>query len=107
MDSMKGDYLDMLKYMIDGEFLIIDDVGSSTKITEWREEILFAIIDERYNSMKPTIVTSNFTQKEFLEKYHPRIHSRLFSKENTVIEVLDGIDFRLQEISSLNHRGDA
>jgi DNA replication protein DnaC len=98
MDSMKGDYLQHLKYMIDAEFLILDDVGSSKKKTDWREEVLFDLIDTRYNSMQPTIITSNFSEQEFKEFYHPRIHSRLFSKENTIIEILDGIDFRLVEI---------
>lgn len=104
MERMQGDYLDILKYMIDSDFLIIDDVGSSTKKSEWREEILFEILDSRYNSMKPTIVTSNFTQKDFLNNYHPRVHSRLFSKENTIIEILDGVDFRLQELAKIENK---
>jgi len=98
MDTMSGDYLDCLKYLIDDDFLILDDVGSSTKISEWREEILFAIVDARYNSMKPTLITSNFSEKEFLNRYHSRVHSRLFSKDNIIIEILDGIDFRLREM---------
>lgn len=96
MDSVRGDYLDALKYMIDAEFLILDDVGSGVKVNEWREEILFALVDYRYNTMKPTIITSNFCEKDFLQKYHARVHSRLFSKDNTIIEILDGIDYRLQ-----------
>lgn len=99
MDSIKGDYLDVLKYMIDAEFLIIDDVGSSTKETPWREEVLFFILDFRYNNLKPTIITSNFSQQEFLEKYQKRVHSRLFSNDNIIIEIPNGVDFRLQTLS--------
>ena len=95
MDSMKGDYLDALQFLIDSELLILDDVGSSVKVNEWREEIFFSIVDARYNSLLPTIITSNFTEKEFLQKYHARVHSRLFAKENTIIEITDGIDYRL------------
>jgi DNA replication protein DnaC len=110
MDRYQGDYMDNLKHLIDDDFLIIDDVGSSVKSTEWREEILFALLDKRYNSMQPTMITSNFLQKEFLEKYHSRIHSRLFSNDNIIIEIADGVDFRLQELSKLenkieNHKG--
>lgn len=94
MDEFKGDYLDSLKFLIDDEFLFLDDIGS-TGMTEWREEVLFYVIDERYNSMKPTIITSNFSLKEFKENYHPRIYSRLFAKENFVVEILDGQDLRL------------
>lgn len=104
MESTKGDYLDALKYMIDDEFLILDDVGSGVKVNEWREEILFALIDYRYNTMQPTIITSNFSQKEFLQKYHQRVHSRLFAKENTIIEILDGVDYRLQVLEEQNYK---
>jgi len=44
--------------------------------------------------MLPTIITSNYSIEEFKEIYHKRVASRLFSKENTVIEILDGEDFR-------------
>lgn len=104
MNNTNGDYLESLKYMIDDEFLMIDDIGSSVKTNEWREEILFALIDARYNSMKPTLITSNFTQQDFLSKYHSRIHSRLFSNENTIIEIPHGVDFRLQEISKVENK---
>lgn len=95
-NSMKegsGDYLSVLKLLIDDDFLMIDDVGS-TGVNEWREEILFDAVDERYNSMKPTIFTSNFTVEEFKNNYHERISSRLFAKENIIIEIHDGIDMR-------------
>lgn len=98
MESTKGDYLDALKYLIDAEFLILDDVGSSVKVNEWREEIFFNLVDYRYSTMKPTLITSNFSQKQFLEKYHARVHSRLFAEENNIIEILDGIDQRLSAI---------
>jgi len=104
MDSLNGDYLEVLKYLIDDDFLIIDDVGSSTKHTEWREEILFAILDSRYNSMKPTVITSNFSQQQFIDKYHRRIHSRLFSTENTIIEIENGVDYRLLQKSKIENK---
>ena len=36
------------------EWLILDDLGASRN-TEWQQEIILDIIDERYNNMKPTI----------------------------------------------------
>ncbi len=104
MDNQKGDYLQILKYMIDCEFLMIDDVGGTGKLTDWREEILTAIVDSRYDSMKPTVITSNFCQNEFLEKYHARIHSRIFAKENTIIEIPNGVDFRLEDMSKVEYK---
>ncbi len=94
MEEYKGDYLDALQYFIDDDLLFLDDVGS-TGMTDWREEVLFYVIDSRYNSMKPTVITSNFSRKDFSDNYHPRIFSRLFDKDNFIVEILDGIDLRL------------
>lgn len=104
MDTMQGDYLDVLKYMIDAEFLILDDIGSSTKESSWREEVLFAVIDYRYNNLKPTMFTSNYCQKEFQEKYHERVRSRLFSIDNTIIEIPNGVDFRLEQLGKMENK---
>lgn len=95
MDEYKGDYLDTLKLCIDDDLVMIDDIGS-TGLNEWRKEIIFDAIDERYNSMLPTILTSNFTRHEFETKFHPRIASRIFDKENILIEIYDGLDMRMQ-----------
>lgn len=103
MSTMQGDYQQVLKYMIDADLLIYDDVGS-TKYTDWREEVFFELVDTRYNSMKPTIITSNLSEKQFLERYHGRVHSRLFSKENIVIENMEGMDLRLQILSDLENK---
>jgi DNA replication protein DnaC len=104
MDSIRGDYLDVLRYMIDDDFLILDDVGSSTKHTDWREEVLFEILDYRYNNMKPTLITSNFTSEDFKKYYHFRVHSRLFANDNTIIEIPNGVDFRLEELSRIENK---
>lgn len=84
-DQSSGDYLTILKYLIDDPFIMIDDIGSE-KYTEWREEVLFETIDQRYNSMLPTVFTSNFTKDQMKKIYHPRLSDRLFASENTVIE---------------------
>ncbi len=96
MDEYKGDYLEELKYMIDDQLVIIDDVGSDG-LTEWRKEIIFETIDQRYNSMLPTIITSNFSTSELTSLFHPRVASRLFDKDNIIIEIHDGIDHRAGE----------
>ena len=95
MDNYQGDYLESLKLFLDDDLVMIDDIGS-TGLTEWRKEIIFDAIDERYNSLKPTIITSNFSMKEFKELFHPRIYSRLADKDNTIIEILEGKDMRLE-----------
>lgn len=97
MTEDRGDYHDYLKYFIDDDLLMIDDVGRDGW-TEWREEILIETIEQRYVSMKPTIFTSNLSQKDFEERYNERVASRLFAKENFIIEIMDGVDKRKQTI---------
>lgn len=93
MEGVKGDYLDVLATLIDDDLIILDDVGSQG-VNEWRAEIFFNTIDDRYNSTKPTIVTSNLTKHEFAIKYHERVMSRLFASENIIIELHNGPDLR-------------
>lgn len=88
-----GDYLDVLKDLIDDQFLIVDDIGSQKK-SEWTEEILFDLLDYRYNSRLPTIFTSNLSKQEFNEYYHPRVSSRLFATEHKIINIENSQDLR-------------
>lgn len=90
-----GDYTHYLEMMCDDDLVILDDVGSSG-VNQWREEVFFSFLDYRYNSMKPTIVTSNFLCEDFERKYSPRVASRLFASENFVLEIKDGVDLRAQ-----------
>jgi len=92
-DNSSGDYLEYLHSLLDDDFIIIDDVGSSGH-TEWREEVLMEAIDFRYENMMPTMFTSNLSKQDFYEVYGQRIASRLFATENTIVS-LDGMeDFR-------------
>ena len=79
--------------MIDSKFLIVDDIGSQKK-SDWTEEILFDLIDYRYNSRLPTVFTTNLMMNEFNSIYHERISSRLFAAENTIIKIENGKDLR-------------
>lgn len=94
-DLTRGDYLETLHLLIDDDFIILDDVGSSGH-TAWREEILMETIDIRYESTKPTLITSNLSQEEFYKTYGPRITSRLFAKENTIIDLFESSDLRTE-----------
>lgn len=87
------DYTRALSHMIDDEFLIYDDMGS-TGFSEWRKEVIFELIDARYSSMKPTIITSNLSNAEIPSIYHERVWSRLSAAENTIIKV-NGTDYRI------------
>jgi len=70
---------------IDATLFIYDDLGSKSS-SEWSHEIISTALDARYKSQLPTLVTSNLTRLEILEKYGERVHDRLFASENVLIE---------------------
>jgi DNA replication protein DnaC len=88
-----GDYIREISYMMDDEFIMVDDVGSCG-FNEWRSEVLFSMIDFRYESGKPTVITSNLTRQALTEGLGLRAASRLFASENLVIEIHEGQDLR-------------
>lgn len=85
-----------LDYLMDDEFIILDDIGSAG-LNEWRKEVLFNCIDIRYESGKPSVFTSNLTREEIYEGLGARAHSRLFSKENLILEFHEAHDMRQKE----------
>lgn len=93
MESTGGDYLGTVKYLMDHDFVIIDDIGSSG-FNEWRTEVIFDTIDQRYESKKPTVFTSNLNRQQLTEGLGHRGVSRLFAKENLIIEFHDCADKR-------------
>lgn len=92
-DGSKGDYSRYLESMMDDDLIIIDDIGA-TGHTEWREEVIFDAIDFRYSLRKPTILTSNLSYGYFSKTYSPRLGSRIFAKENIVIDLSGHSDLR-------------
>ena len=97
MNEYNSEQLETLKFLIDDEIVIIDDIGFSGP-NEWRNMIISDLIDERYNTMQPTIFTSNYSLKEFETIYHKRVSSRLFASENTIIEINNGQDLRKENL---------
>ena len=70
--------------------LVLDDIGVE-RPTDWVKEIIYYIIDERYNSLLPILATSNYSLGELSEKLDDRIASRL--SEGRIMK-LDGRDYR-------------
>jgi DNA replication protein DnaC len=85
-----------LERLFDSDLIFLDDIGMLGH-TGHKENMLFDAVDIRYNSTKPTVITSNLSMAEFRKLYEPRFCSRLFSKENIIIEIMEGIDYRDME----------
>lgn len=65
--------------LFEADLLIIDDLGTEMTNTFTNSE-LFNIINSRLLSNKKTIVSTNLSPKEMMDRYDDRIFSRLFSK---------------------------
>jgi len=88
------EYFDDIKYLKEIDFLILDDFGS-TKSSEWRDEVIFEILNYRYENNKKTFISSNLNLGEISEKYDDRIASRI--AEKYLIIELTGKDKRLEK----------
>lgn len=68
---------DLLQTFKEAEVLIIDDLGVE-KATDWSEEIITQIFEERMNYKRITIITSNIAINQLSKKYPTgRIESRI------------------------------
>lgn len=80
--------------------LVIDDLGKDAP-TEWAVSMLYRAVNERYEQMRPTIVTSNYSKRELVERLTVKgdsstaeaLVSRLFEMTRKV--ELSGEDRRL------------
>lgn len=56
----------MLNAVGEADLVFIDDVGSEQLSEDWGKEKLFSLIDTRYASQKPLLITTNMSPKELL-----------------------------------------
>lgn len=79
-------------------YLIIDDIVTARdqKLSDFQKEALHLLIDMRYNSELPTLITSNLFLDDIRIILGEKIYSRLASSENTIIQ-LNWLDRRTGE----------
>ena len=89
---------DVLAPYRDAELLVLDELGA-LRPTDWVRDVLYGLINTRYNRQRLTIVTSNYsdtpsrTGEETLEtRIGTMVRSRLYEMCDLV--VLDGLDYR-------------
>jgi DNA replication protein DnaC len=82
-------YNTLFERMKTASLLVLDDYGAENT-TEWAKEKLFQILNYRYNTMAPTVITTNV-----LAKIDERIKSRLSDSELVnMVEMDDAKDHR-------------
>ena len=69
-------YLQFFERLTSVDLLHLDDLGAE-RSTEWVIEQLYALINERYESQRSIVVTTNLDQAQLEEQIGPRTVSRL------------------------------
>lgn len=92
--SDEGDQMRILDKALLSEVLLLDDLGAE-KSSEWTRKELMIILDERYRTNKPTIITSNLilTDDELRKTCGDRAYSRLCSDHYQAV-ALTAEDYR-------------
>lgn len=67
---------EVMAAMVDADLLVIDEVGA-TKTTEFELAVLFAIVNGRYENVRPTIIVSNLMPDELPAAMGERCVDRL------------------------------
>lgn len=88
--------------LINYKYLFVDDFGNIEYNTDWQKDRVTELIYERsLDESKPTILSTNLSQREIVEKYGQRVDSRLFRNRNMIIDFSELPDYRkTQEIST-------
>lgn len=84
--STEAQVLDVYKRV---DLLIIDDLGKE-QCSEWSASTLYSILNDRYEDMKPTIITTNYNSDELIRALTPK---------NNDFKTAQAILSRLQETS--------
>jgi DNA replication protein DnaC len=75
-EAGEDSYLEFFDRLVGVDLLHVDDLGAE-KRTDWVLEQLYAIVNERYESQRAMIVTTNLDQEALEEQIGPRTVSRL------------------------------
>lgn len=72
-DVLENDVIGKYKHK---QFLVVDDLGSE-KPSDWQQEKIYSILDYRYSKLLPTIITTNCSMNELIERIGQRVVDRI------------------------------
>jgi DNA replication protein DnaC len=87
-------YLDFFERLTSVDLLHLDDLGAE-KSSDWVLEQLYAIVNQRYESQRSIIVTTNLQEPELREQIGERTVSRLAEICDQYVIPLYGADLRI------------
>ena len=85
-----------LDTFFDCDLLIIDDLGTEPTYKNVTQEYFILLLNERIQNGKLTLLSTNLTIDEVMQKYGERIFSRLIDKRHTLALNLKGEDLRIK-----------
>jgi DNA replication protein DnaC len=76
LEEIKGSFAEgketeILRLYKKADLLVIDDLGKEL-CTDWSISTLYNIINDRYEEMRPIIVTTNFNEEVLLKNLTPK-----------------------------------
>ncbi len=83
------DKSEIISQMSHFPLMVIDDLGTERK-SEYAQEIVYSVVDERYKAGKPLIITTNLTYAE-IKAEENMSYQRIYSR---ILEMCTPIQFR-------------
>lgn len=80
---------EILRPLLEADLLVLDELGS-VKLTQFVQDVLYYVINSRYNAMRVTIFTTNSTDEpgadgqRLVDKIGDRLRSRLYEMTETI-----------------------
>lgn len=87
----------IMEEYLNTEILFIDDLGGENRINNVTCEYLYSVLNERMNSDRKTIITTNLDFAQIQDVYGERIFSRLMHKKQSLKINFEGSDLRLKK----------
>lgn len=93
---------EILRPLLESDLLVLDELGSQ-KPTPFVHEVLYFIINSRYNDEKATIFTTNYldeargTEERLVDRIGERLRSRLHEMAERVI--IESDDYRIRRMA--------
>ena len=81
---------------LQADILIIDDLGTEPVLKNVTKEYLYNLINVRQINNKPTLISTNLSLDNLLDRYDERIFSRLNNKNLAINILLNSTDKRLK-----------
>lgn len=91
------DYYDLFTPMLDCDALVIDDLGTETMLKNITREYFYTVINERWMRKKFTVITTNLTPNQLLERYGEAVFSRLCDKNSANLFTVSAPNARIKK----------